>query len=1093
MKRLMLPRNVDADKEGFPVKRHISIFALLLSAFAAVGAETITAQYVVKNGNFQTDGSVISPSSTTATSDRPAVFKVSKSNWPGYSLKWLWSEKNRQQVTSADDLTEIGAADEFRKISEENGTWICTVGYSGEGDHTLAVKLDYILLDVTFDGNGSTSGSMTPITGNNIDSAFALTANAYKKTGYQFLGWTNRVIVGTVFSDGATMKGSDFWNAATRSFDSTLYAKWGGTESTVTFNANYEGGSVTPSSKQVVYGAPYGELPEPERTGYTFEVWKTEKDGGTLVKADTIVTAMADHALWAQWKANTYTVMLEPDGGQISISEFKATFDQPYSRLPTAVKDGHEFSGWWTLPSGGTLVENNSLVETAADHVLYARYAPRTATVSFNPNGGRVGLSQKDVTFGAPYGDLPVPERDSTDRDGYYTTYEFKGWSLGGTIVTKDTIVSKSGNHTLDAVWLENRMPNQYTVSFDPNYDGAPSVPSKRVVYDSAYGNLPTLTRDDRDEGGYHYAYEFLGWFYGATEITEGTVLKIANDHTLTAHWKETKTAKVVTITFDRQGGFGGQATVEATYDKPLPALEGSALPVRTGYVFGGYWTAPQQGGVQYYYANGAGVRTCDLTDDTVLYARWTPISYKIVFNANGGSGYVDEMNLKYDEVKQLNPGDQKFTRPNYEFLGWSRDSSATAPEFSEHEEIRNLTDQDGATITMYAVWKAQTYTVAFDSNGATNVVRTQVIVRGVSTALASNEYAKTGYTFSGWAETQSNAVALVVKYKDREVVKDLAEQDKTNTLYAVWNTNAYYIAFAANGGTGSAPATKKAFYDQPWDLPWNTFVAPEHYEFAGWDFDRTASEPTFGDQERVVNLCAENGKTNMLYAIWKFVPSEISEVLDCNNLYFKKTEGSTEWTIVATNCGHHGVGPDSMRHIGEKGSVFAEAESSGTLSFCWSGETKKTGGIVNKARLVLSVDETVLETFEAVQDMKWSNVTVRIEHRTEGPVRIEFSHSGTSVGVYLDHVTWIPDGAEPTYAEDDTPVTGFSRTDGKLGFSFESDGSSTYHILGTNDVTAPWMSWPFVREIKPGETQPVQIDIKADEPKMFYRIRALK
>ena len=507
----MLPRNMVADEENFPMRRHISIFALLLSAFAAVGpagfargTERIFGEFVSLAGTWKTgDKERISPAYASLEQNGSQVFEVNPPS--GYKVtKWLWFDNYSEMSRKGEnDMEEITGSGETRWVSSDLKT--CTVKYSADGSRALGVRFDYIPLEVTFNGNGATSGSMSKITGMNIDDTFTLPANGYVKTGYQFLGWTNRV--GTAFSDGATVVGSNFWNTATGSFDSTLYAKWGGTGSTVTFNANYEGGSVTPSSKQVVYGAPYGELPEPERTGYTFEVWKTEKDGGTLVKADTIVTAMADHALWAQWKANTYTVTLEPDGGQISISEFKATFDQPYSRLPTAVKDGHEFSGWWTLPSGGTLVENNSLVETAADHVLYARYAPRTATVSFNPNGGRVGLSQKDVTFGAPYGDLPVPERDSTDRDGYYTTYEFKGWSLGGTIVTKDTIVSKSGNHTLDAVWLENRMPNQYTVSFDPNYDGAPSVPSKRVVYDSAYGNLPTLTRDDRDEGGYHYAY----------------------------------------------------------------------------------------------------------------------------------------------------------------------------------------------------------------------------------------------------------------------------------------------------------------------------------------------------------------------------------------------------------------------------------------------------------------------------------------------------------------------------------------------------------------------------------------------------------
>ena len=49
------------------------------------------------------------------------------------------------------------------------------------------------------------------------------------------------------------------------------------------------------------YNSPYGELPVPTREGYKFEGWFTEAEGGTLVTSDTIVTATADHTLYAHW------------------------------------------------------------------------------------------------------------------------------------------------------------------------------------------------------------------------------------------------------------------------------------------------------------------------------------------------------------------------------------------------------------------------------------------------------------------------------------------------------------------------------------------------------------------------------------------------------------------------------------------------------------------------------------------------------------------------------------------------------------------------------------------------------------------------
>ena len=108
--------------------------------------------------------------------------------------------------------------------------------------------------------------------------------------------------------------------------------------------------------------------------------------------------------------------------------------------------------------------------------------------------------------------------------------------------------------------------------------------------------------------------------------------------------------------------------------------------------------------------------------------------------------------------------------------------------------------------------------------------------------------------------------------------------------------------------------------------------------------------------------------------------------------------------------------------------------------------------------------------------------------------VPVDLTFKSTKVGEYvaIDHVTWTPDRKEPEYADADTPVTGFSMADGKLGFSFVGDGS-TYHLLGTNDLVAP-MPWPMVFETnKASGTIIFDIPVKADESKMFYRIRALQ
>ena len=89
--------------------------------------------------------------------------------------------------------------------------------------------------------------------------------------------------------------------------DTTLTAKWKLNTYTVTFDPN--GGSVDPTSKTVTFSEPYGELPVPTRKGYTFDGWYTEAEEGTVVTADTTVTATTDHTLYAHWQEKTYKVV----------------------------------------------------------------------------------------------------------------------------------------------------------------------------------------------------------------------------------------------------------------------------------------------------------------------------------------------------------------------------------------------------------------------------------------------------------------------------------------------------------------------------------------------------------------------------------------------------------------------------------------------------------------------------------------------------------------------------------------------------------------------------------------------------------------
>jgi uncharacterized repeat protein (TIGR02543 family) len=133
-----------------------------------------------------------------------------------------------------------------------------------------------------------------------------LHANNFKKEGYIFNNWnTDANGAGTSYTDKQSITIAD---------DITLFAQWQANTYTLTFNPN--NGTVNPTSKTVIYGEPVGELPIPERSGYTFVNWRI---GATIITEETIWNYTSNMTITAYWKLiNTYTITATAsEGGTI--------------------------------------------------------------------------------------------------------------------------------------------------------------------------------------------------------------------------------------------------------------------------------------------------------------------------------------------------------------------------------------------------------------------------------------------------------------------------------------------------------------------------------------------------------------------------------------------------------------------------------------------------------------------------------------------------------------------------------------------------------------------------------------------------------
>jgi uncharacterized repeat protein (TIGR02543 family) len=296
--------------------------------------------------------------------------------------------------------------------------------------------------------------------------------------------------------------------------------------------------------------------------------------------------------LFAGWTADTYTVTLDPQGGSVSPETITVTYDSSYGTLPTPTRTGYTFTGWYTAPGGGALVEDSTLVSTAGDHTLYATWVITPYTVTFDSRGGTPAPSAVTLDYDSLISEPPVPMRTGYTFNGWYSdTACTVPWNF-----STDTL--GAGDMTLYAGWTANT----YTISFDSN-GGSAVAPMT-----AAYGSLITPPAAPVLAG-----MVFTGWYKDAAlteqwNFSSDTVG--AGDITLYASWR-IGTCKV---TYD----YNLSATISTTTEEIVTIGENAtppATPVRAGYIFTGWYTDKDlTNKVTFPYAP---------TGDITLYAGW--------------------------------------------------------------------------------------------------------------------------------------------------------------------------------------------------------------------------------------------------------------------------------------------------------------------------------------------------------------------------------------------------------------------------------------------------------------------------------------
>ena len=258
----------------------------------------------------------------------------------------------------------------------------------------------------------------------------------------------------------------------------------------------------------------------------------------------------------------------------------------------------------------------------------------------------------------------------------------------------------------------------------------------------------------------------------------------------------------------------------------------------------------------------GQGVITIEMYDSDTdqlitsskVYVTVTAPTYTISYNANGGSGVPSSQTKHYNTTLTLSS--IKPTRTGYTFLGWSTNSSATSATYQPGSSFSN-----DANTTLYAVWKANTYTVTYNASGGTGAPNSQTKTHGVNLTLSSSKPTRTGYTFLGWS---TNSSATSATYQPGSSFSS----NSNTTLYAVWKANTYTVTYNANGGTG-APDSQTKTHGVNLTLS-SSKPTRTGYTFLGWSTNSSATSATYEPND-IYNI--ESDIT--LYAVWVIVEPE--------------------------------------------------------------------------------------------------------------------------------------------------------------------------------------------------------------------------
>ena len=386
---------------------------------------------------------------------------------------------------------------------------------------------------------------------------------------------------------------------------------------------------------------------------------------------------------------------------------------------------------------------------------------------------------------------VPMSDEDGIKQEGTGNVFDFEVKSkVGATtdikyVASLEKISVDSGKTALNdsdvKVYIED-------------FNGNTVLKPTKISELNSYKLFEKLHRHSRDNSEISTKYKLKVWIDSEVDVFSLENKQYKFKINVKTEQKEQDRNQSYKLVYDLDGGTGSIS--DSTFKVGDKVTITSVVPTKEGYNFLGWSTKKNASSAS--YKAGDSVTLNDAYDGSVrLYAVWESKGYKIKYDSNGGTGTISDTSYKLGESKKLTKN--TFTKEGYTFIGWNTNKSSLSAIYTDEQVVSDL-GQTGETVTLYAIWKANTYTVKYDSNGGTGSMANVTYSYGESKKLTKNTFTKDGYTFIGWNTNKDASTSL---YTDEQEVSNLSkENDGVITLYAIWKVKKYDVSVVVQNGT---------------------------------------------------------------------------------------------------------------------------------------------------------------------------------------------------------------------------------------------------------------------------------------------------